>query len=312
MASNKLPDKLELLFALGHDMLDGAAGHGAQIGLTQHTAVTLGAVLADADAEAKQLAYDTAAKTSSDNYTAQRVADSNGKAFIGTARDALKPLLGKQYNPAWTATGFPDGSLAIPGSLDQRKTLLNALNLYFKANPSQEISVPNRIEATAAAAKKFYDALTTASTAIKDGLKDEQTKKIARDTAVDDALRGEMSGMIAEIGLKLDALDPGWLWFGLNKPGATGGADVAADLTVTAIAGGFVAHWSHAANAALYHLQILIVGTDADFRNVKTTAETEATLTGLPAGATVKIRIVSVNDNGTEAKAGDEVQVVIG
>ena len=44
----------------------------------------------------------------------------------------------------------------------------------------------------------------------------------------------------------------------------------------------------------------------------KSTIETEATLTGLPTGATVKIRVVSVNDNGTEAKAGYEVQVVIG
>ncbi|MBI1804427.1 MAG: hypothetical protein HY033_04145 [Ignavibacteriae bacterium] len=48
--------------------------------------------------------------------------------------------------------------------------------------------------------------------------------------AVDDVLRADMSGMITEVGLKLDNVDPSQFWFGLNKPGTTSGADTASEL----------------------------------------------------------------------------------
>lgn len=55
---------------------------------------------------------------------------------------------------------------------------------------------------------------------------------------------------------------------------------------------------------------LFIVGVDADYRNVATANDTEATLTGLPSGATAKIQITSVNDAG-ESGPSAEVQAVV-
>lgn len=55
---------------------------------------------------------------------------------------------------------------------------------------------------------------------------------------------------------------------------------------------------------------ILIVGTDTDFRAVESVQDSDATLSGLPSGATVKVRVTSVNGAG-ESQPGPEAQAVV-
>ena len=54
------------------------------------------------------------------------------------------------------------------------------------------------------------------------------------------------------------------------------------------------------------HVEIQIVGVDADFRRVKTVTDSDATITG----PTIHVRIISVNDVGS-APPGDVVEVVL-
>jgi hypothetical protein len=310
MASNQLPDGQGSLWGLAHDMKDGATSHGAAIGLVHHTAATLGAALTLA--ESTQGVYKTADKAMSDAGIALRLADSNGKGFIATVHGALTPKLGKNFSPEWAEVGFKNNSLAVPGTQDDRLALLNSMNLYFIAHPAMEINDPtHNLVVTAVAAKAFWQAIITGRSGVNTTQEDYLTKKTARDNA-DQSLRDEMSGMVTELGDLLDDLDPGWLWFGLNQPGAVTSADPVANLAVTAIARGFLAVWPHAANANLYHLEIQIIGTDADFRRVATTSELSASQTGLPAAATVDVRVLSVSANGTEAAPSNVVRIVTG
>ena len=84
MASNQLPVGNDDLFTLGEDMADGCHAHEVAVGLKQNKEADIRAAL-------------TAAITAQNNFkaaqtaklalsTAVTVADSNAKAFIGSAR----------------------------------------------------------------------------------------------------------------------------------------------------------------------------------------------------------------------------------
>lgn len=308
MGSNKLPSGQAPLWSLAHDMNDGATDHGAAVGLVHHTAATLGAALALA--ETTQSDYKKAGKAVSTAGDTLKTADANGKGFITLAREALKPSLGKTFNPDWAVVGFKNNSLAVPDDQDERLALLNQMNKYFTDNPAMEINTP-KLVVTAAAAKGFWQGLFDGQKGVEDAEEDYLVKQTARDNA-DLALRAEMTGMIGELGDLLDDFDPRWLWFGLNQPGAAVAADPVVNLVVTPIACGFLAVWPHAANANLYHVEIQVIGTDADFRRVATTGETTSSQTGLPAGATVDVRVLSVSEKGAEAAPSNVVRIVTG
>ncbi len=310
MGSNRLPDAQAPLWGMAHKMQAGADKHGAFLGLVHHTAVTLGVALNLA--ENTQADFTKADKASADAADAWDVADANGKTFITLVHDALKPKLGKRFSPEWAEVGYKNNSLAVPASPDERLTLLNSVNKYFSDNPAMEINDPvHNLIVTAVAAKTFWQAIMDANSGVNEAEEDYDQKMTARDNA-DQALRAEMSGMIAELGDLLDDLDPAWLWFGLNQPGAATAADPVENLSATPIAGGFLAVWPHAANANIYHVEIQISGTDADFRRVATTAETTTTQTGLPPAATVDVRVLSVSATGGEAAPSNVVRIVTG
>jgi len=114
MASNTLPASLDNLITLAEDMADGLHAHEVAVGIKQNLeAVVRPAITAltgtKMDSETAQAAKQTLT-------TAVTVADSNGKAFIGIARDVLAPSLGSQWSVAWEPVGFPNQSLAIPGT----------------------------------------------------------------------------------------------------------------------------------------------------------------------------------------------------
>jgi len=120
-----------------------------------------------------------------------------------------------------------------------------------------------------------------------------------------------MSGLISELGQLLDDTDPLWLAFGLNEPGATNLPDQADGLALTAgPAGTVLAHWSSASRATRYRVFQQIDGVDPMPVNNLTTSESDATLTALPSGKTLKIYIIAANDAG-QAAPSDTVQIVV-
>jgi len=307
MASNRLPNPLDDVFALALDMADGCTDNEVAIGLKQNLAVD---VTRDLNAAvAAQRVYKNALSAKTDFSTAVAVADSNGKAFLGSARRVLVENLGASWSRVWVATGFPDQSTAVPTTQRKRESLLLALKNYFTDHPEMEVNT-QKIIVTAARADLLFQALSAARRAAAGGNKDAGQKKVVRDAA-EQALRDRMTGLIGELGQKLDDTDPLWLAFGLNEPGATNLPDSADGLVLTAgPAGTVLAHWTTPPRATRYRVFQQIEGVDEIPVNTITTSESDATLTGLPSGKKLKVYVIAANDAG-QAPASDTVEIVV-
>jgi len=305
MASNRLPDPLDDLFTLAEDMADGCHNHEAAIGLKQNLEVD---VRADLDAAVlAQGTFKTALSAKTGLGTAVTVADSNAKAFIGSARRVLVENYGERWSQSWAATGFPDLSTAVPHTQAKRQALLLSLKNFFKANPSMEVNTP-KVIVTSALAGTLFTALSAARVAAAEGNTDAARKKILRDAA-GQTLRDRMMGLIAELGQLLDATDPLWLAFGLNEPGATNLPDSVDGLVLVAgPAGTVLAHWSNPSRATRFRVYKQIDGVDPIPINITTVTEADATLTGQPSGRLLKIFVIAANDAG-QAAPSDTVQI---
>jgi hypothetical protein len=293
MASNQLPDGIENTFTLAEDMADGLNAHEAAIGVKQNTEADLRASLAVAVTAQNDFKASQTAKTVLS--TAVTVADSNGKALIGSARRVLINYLGEGWSQAWEATGFPDQSTAVPGTQAKRQALLLSLVNYFATNPAQENAPLN---VTSAQAQALFTALSDARSAAAAGNTGTGQKKKLRDAA-EKALRTRMNGLIHELGQLLEDDDPRWLAFGLNLPGATNLPEPADGLVLTAGGPGVVlADWSDASRATRYRVFKQVTTVDANFVAADTVNDSDCTLSGLPGGKTVRVQIVSANDAG--------------
>jgi hypothetical protein len=305
MASNQLPAGNDDLFTLGEDMADGLNAHEVAVGVKQNKEADVRAAL-------------TAAITAQNNFkaaqtnkvalsTAVTVADSNAKAFIGSARRVLINYLGDGWSQAWEATGFPDQPTAVPGTQAKRQALLQSLQNYFTANAAQQNAPLNL---TPARAGQLFTALADARSAAAAGNTTGGQKKNLRDAAVA-TLRTRLSGLMNELGQLLDDTDPLWLAFGLNLPGATNLPDPADNLVLTAGGPGVVlADWSDASRATRYRVFKQVLTVDANFVAADTVNDSDYTLSGLPSGKTVRVQIVSANDAG-QGQPSAVVEIVV-
>ena len=307
MAANPIPTTPSQLFAFAEDAADGAHNHGVAIGLKQNTETAIRADLTAAIAA--QTAYGNA-KSAKDTFSTNlRVADSNGRSFIKAASALFSQTISEGWTPAWEATGFPNNSTAVPTTQDERLTLLGSLKNYFTANPTSEVNTP-KLVLTAVKAGTLATALSDARSAVNDGNTDAGNKKNTRDAAVT-ALTTRMSGLIAELGQLLDDNSPVWDAFGFNEPGASSTPDVPEALIITpGTAGVLHLDWADARLATRYRVWKQVVGVDANFIAVATVNDSNATLTGLPSGKTVKIQVTAANDAG-ESGASAEASAVV-
>lgn len=304
---NNIPVALPALFSLANDMEDGIANHGVAVGLLHNTELVFGGDL-DA-AETADDNFDTAKTSRTTANTALRLADSNARAFIKAASAILAQNLGETWSDAWQSTGFPNNSTAVPTTQDERFALTRKLQVYFADNPTMEVNTP-KIVVTSAKALLLRSALGDARTAVNDASTDCGNKIVLRDAAVE-TLKTRMRSLIAELGTLLDDNDPLWDAFGLNEPGAPSTPDVPEALSVTPGAAGVLhTNWPPARLALHYRVWKQITGVDANPVAVASPADTEATLPGLPSGATAKITVTAVNDAG-ESLPSAPVTVVV-
>jgi hypothetical protein len=293
MASNQLPAGNDDLFTLGEDMADGLHAHEVAVGVKQNKEADVRAALTAAITAQNDFKAAQTAKLALS--TAVTVADSNAKAFIGSARRVLINYLGDGWSQTWGATGFPDQSTAVPGTQAKRQALLLSLKNYFTANAAQQNAPLN---VTPAQAQALFTALADARRAAADGNTTGGQKKNLRDAAVA-TLRTRLSGLMNELGQLLDDTDPLWLAFGLNLPGATNLPDPADNLVLTAGGPGVVlADWSDASRATRYRVFKQVLTVDANFVAADTVNDSDCTFSGLPSGKTVRVQIVSANDAG--------------
>lgn len=305
MASNRLPDKLDLLFALAEDMADGLNQHETPVGVKQNTEAVIRAALAAARAaETTYGECKVAKKTAS---TAVAAADSAGRVFIMNARKRLSKFLGEAASAEWESAGWPPGSTATPSTQDERFTLLASLKAYFTAHPAHE-SVD--MEVTAALADAACTAVSTARAALGQKITESGQAKAARDVA-EANLRKRMTGLITELETLLPPDDARWHAFGLNRPADEETPEAPSFTTVAAGPNStLLVDWDDSLRADRWRVWIKVAGVDNDFRAVVSVTESDATLSGLTAGASVEVRVTSVNDAG-ESAPGPTVQAVV-
>jgi hypothetical protein len=305
MASNALPTKLDRLFTLGDDMISGLDEHEVAVGVKQNTlAVLTPALAAGRAAEAAFGDAKVAKKTANATLTA---ADKAGKVFIANSRKRLAKFFGESYSAEWAAAGWPENSTGLPTTQEERYNLVVSLKTYFTNHPAHE-SVD--MEATAAIATTTATNITNARATLAQKTAESGQAKAARDTA-EANLRKRMDGLVTELETLLSGDDPLWHAFGLNRP-ADEETPEAPSFTslIASVPGTLLADWDDALRADHYRVWILIVGVDTEFHAVDSPSDSDATLGGLPSGATVKVRVTSVNDAG-ESQPGPEATAVV-
>jgi hypothetical protein len=305
MASNALPDKRDRLFALGDDMCDAAHDHEVAIGLKQNTeSIVRPALDAARGAESTFGQCQILRKAANAALT---VADNAAKVFISRAKKRLSIFLGESYSTEWGAAGWPNNSVSLPRTQDERFSLVNSLKLYLTTNPTQE-SVDMGV--TAALAATCHTNLSAARTALDMKVTESGQAKAARDAA-EANLRIRMRGLITELETILAPEDPLWHAFGLSRPADEETPEAPSFTTALAgVAGTVLVDWDDALRAERYRVWILVVGVDTDFRAAETVYDSDATLAGLTSGTTVKIRVTSANDAG-ESLPGPVAEVVV-
>lgn len=305
MASNRLPEKLDLLFALAEDMADGLNQHETPIGVKQNMeAVIRAALTAARNAETTYGECKVLKKTANATVTS---ADAAGKVFITNARKRLSKFLGEVASTEWESAGWPPGTTAIPRTQDERFALLASLKAYLTAHPAHESA---DMDVTAALADAAHTAISTARAALGQKITESGQAKAARDTA-EKNLRLRMTGLVGELETLLSPDDARWHAFGLNRPADEETPE--APTFTTAVAGpnhSLLVDWDDSLRATRWRVWIKIIGVDPDFRAVLTVTESDATIPNLPPAATVEVRVTSVNDAG-ESAAGPVVSVVV-
>src|SRR5436853_2454384 len=257
---NTLPKKRDRLFAKAEDMAMGLHNHGAAIGVMHITEAALNTLLADA--RAADNVFQGARTLKRTALQTRRALDKSSRAFMVTARDVIKPNLGQSWSQPWTEVGFLNNSLAIPGTLAERITLLMSLKLYFTAHSAHENEPAG---ATADAALVKHTLLHDANATVNACSVDIGTKKTARDEATQ-ALRDAMIDLMADVRQLLAGDDPRWSAFGLNMPDAVGLPEAPENLVVTGGAPGHLfGTWDSAALADRYRQYRKITGVDSDY-----------------------------------------------
>jgi hypothetical protein len=305
MASNTLPSKRDRLFAVCDDMCDGLHDLEASIGIKQNTEAVLRPALAAA--RAAESAFGDAQVVKKQANATLTTADAAGRVFISNARKRLSKFFGEAYTTEWGAAGFPDNSTAVPTTQEDRFNLVASLKAYFTSHPAHE-SVD--MDATAALADTVFTNISSARNLLAAKIALVCTAKNTRDAA-ETNLRKRANGLVTELETLLSDDDPRWHNFGLSRPADPEMPEAPTFTTlVPGGAGTLLVDWDDALRADHYRVWIFVVGTDTQFRAVDNPFDSDATLSGLTTGSTVKVRVTSVNDAG-ESAPGPEAQAVV-
>jgi len=327
MAANDIPRTYDPLVQLGEDAADGAANLGETVGVKQNTEAAIRAdVVALTGTPAPTItvaqpkvpipqgdpglkALYNAAKANKSNMTAAlRTANSNGRALAMACIGTLKPVLGTQWNSQWNAAGFTDGSIAVPAN---PMVKLQQLRAYYNTNPNREVPDVNGITCTAAGCEAAAQAISTASENSNQSNTDAGTAQANLEAGIA-TLRRRLTGLREELTQLLDDTDERWYAFGFDRPGDLSTPEVPANVTATPGAPAsrmLFVHWDDARRADGYRVLVVNVATKLEIAN-QLAQDAEATLSDLPAAATVSITVTARNAAG-ESQPSDAVQIVV-
>ena len=225
--------------------------------------------------------------------------------YLSAARDMLKPLLGRQYSPAWAEAGFI-GSLGIPRNEEKLVQCLQSMVAFFTAHPDMENAPAN---VTAARTTAVLNGLTGARNSVNSQLTTMQLAISARESDGQE-LRIMVTTLLKELNMKLPPLDERWASFGFNKPGQLVAPEVPVGLIAALVGPTSVAlKWNKSARAERYRIYKKVLGVDTEMVLVETREDMDFVFEGLPSGKTIQLAVSAVN-NGGESQLSEAVSVV--
>ena len=282
---------------LADTAIGGATSLGETLGIKQNTAAAITAdkgalVTARNSHEAAKAELDTRQESFSSIRT-------TAHGFVTIARDTLKRSLGTQHSTAWSEAGFAR-SLEVPRSSKDLKVILGLLDAYLTAHSDKEVGDLN---ITAAHAAALATDLSTSENALN-AQKTAVRTLIATRNAKFVALTTRLRGLAKELGQLLGSLDPRWLTFGFNLPGAQQTPDVPQNVTVVLVGPNAAAvRWVAAPRAEYYRVWIKVNGVDQELRSVGSPADLDFTIEELPTNSTIEIAVSAVNNGGESGKS---------
>ena len=307
MASNEIPYAFARLLALAENAADGAQTTGASVPLVKNTEALIRADLAAlAAAEAEFQTRRAAMSTAS---TAAQAADREARAFLAAYKKQLSFTLGNTWSPAWSPAGWPGPGLVLPATIAARLAALPMAKNFLTINPDLENPAP-RVNVTAARAAAVHTALSDARSAVNDAEALARERKTRRDAALQ-ALRERLIGLVGELGQELADDDPRWHAFGLNRPGDPSPPAVPAALTLSPGGPGILlVSWADARRADRYKVQRQTPGATPEWVEVAQVTESATTLTGLPAGEPITLRVLAANAAG-DSRPGEPATITL-
>jgi hypothetical protein len=210
------------------------------------------------------------------------------------ARDNFKPTLGSEYNQAWDFTGLV-GSLVIAGSPFDVLALLSSFKDFLTYRPQE--SVPSK-QITVEKFDELYETLSSAMTAVR-----------SQDVAVGQArdvreekfrlMRKRLRDLIAELNMLLDPLDPTWIAFGFNPPGASETPEAPTNVVATTFAPGKVdVKWEPSPNTNYYRVWKRVIGADEELMAIGRAVDLDFMMEEVPLGITMELAVTAINESG--------------
>ena len=290
MAKNALPENVGDLIKLGNKMVGGLTALGQSLNITQLSAATL---------QAQLNAFATAQTDFNTTRDARQVAstlctDSHAAIYgwLLKGRDVLLPYLGRSWSAAWIPAGFVNHSTAVPRYVGDQLNLLGLISAFFTANPNYEDAA---IGVTGTAGTTMKTSSEAADTAFDAAKTLAATKKDARDAALE-ALKGSMRMLIRILDELLEADDPRWETFGLNRPDAETTPAAPTNLTANIAEGPvLLASCDAVPLATRYRWRIKLVGLETEFRLAASTKSPLAQIDKVRPGQSVELMVQAAN-----------------
>jgi hypothetical protein len=301
MTTRAIPKNLPGLQSLGTEALAGAALLGVTIGIAQNTAARIAIDHYDVFGEpgetpvnrGKEAALNTKRDALTAARAARREAIADGRAFCGKAVDLFKGHLGRQWNPAWTAAGFTQFSIAV--SKMNVPTLLMEIRNYLRDNAGYEnvaLGITSAIAGTKLAAVDAAKVAVNSAVAARNLASDHLAEAKQK-------LRDRLGGLREELDRLLADDDHRWREFGFPRPVDTKMPDPVTGLVATpGLPGQVLVQHDASARALDYRVSWKPQVSSGEPTEVGLFADLAVTLSGLPSGTTIVVSVTARNAAG--------------
>jgi hypothetical protein len=222
------------------------------------------------------------------------------------ARDSFIPMFGYVYSDAWTVLGYRN-SLEAPDKVAVQTAMMEALRAFYTNHP--ELQLPTA-SLSAEGTGDLLEVLMEAQSAVASQQSVMRVARNERDLRAKQ-MRTRVVALVQELKQLIGPMDPRWLNFGLNRPGALEVPEPPTNLQVEMAGNSSAAlRWNRGARSSHYRVYVKVHGVDAQYLHVASPADQDCMLENLRAGASHEVVIRAVNATG-ESRASEVLTFTI-